>query len=90
MAEQIKTNRPYPIQVKLRDGRSAVIRVMEPGDLDKIVSAIGSRKVSKKLATTDFDFHASALLSALGAKGTLQLAGILLSAEARQVLSSLA
>ena len=30
MAEQIKTNRPYPIQLKLRDGRSAVIRVMEP------------------------------------------------------------
>ncbi|MGA2200147.1 MAG: dehydrogenase, partial [Nitrososphaerales archaeon] len=60
------------------------------GDLDKIVSAVGSRRVSEKLATTDFDFHASALLSALGAKGTLQLAGILLSAEARQVLSSLA
>ena len=37
MAEQIKTNRPYPIQLKLRDGRSAVIRVMEPRDLDKIV-----------------------------------------------------
>ena len=37
MAEQIKTNRPYPIQVKLRDGRSAVIRVMGPSDLDKIV-----------------------------------------------------
>jgi RimJ/RimL family protein N-acetyltransferase len=37
MAEQIKTNRPYPNQLKLRDGRSAVIRVMEPSDLDKIV-----------------------------------------------------
>ena len=37
MAEQIKTNRPYPIQLKLRDGRSATIRVMEPADLDKIV-----------------------------------------------------
>jgi RimJ/RimL family protein N-acetyltransferase len=37
MAEQIKTNRPYPIQLKLRDGRSAVIRVMEPRDLEKIV-----------------------------------------------------
>jgi RimJ/RimL family protein N-acetyltransferase len=37
MAEQIKTNRPYPIQLKLRDGRSAVIRVMEPGDLDRII-----------------------------------------------------
>ena len=37
MAEQIKTNRPYPIQLKLRDGRSAAIRVMEPGDLDRII-----------------------------------------------------
>ncbi len=37
MAEQIKTNRPYPIQLRLRDGRSATIRVMEPDDLDKIV-----------------------------------------------------
>jgi RimJ/RimL family protein N-acetyltransferase len=37
MAEQIKTNRPYPIQLKLRDGHSAVIRVMEPDDLDKII-----------------------------------------------------
>lgn len=37
MAEQIKTNRPYPIQVKLRDGRSATIRLMEPGDLDAII-----------------------------------------------------
>ena len=35
MAEQIKTNRPYPIQLKLRDGHSAAIRVMEPDDLDK-------------------------------------------------------
>src|SRR5512135_174210 len=37
MAEQIKTNRPYPIQLKLRDGRSATIRLMGPDDLDKIV-----------------------------------------------------
>jgi L-amino acid N-acyltransferase YncA len=37
MTEQIKTNRPYPIQLKLRDGRSATIRLMEPGDLDSIV-----------------------------------------------------
>jgi len=37
MAEQIKTNRPYPIQIKLRDGRSATLRLMQPDDLDKIV-----------------------------------------------------
>jgi L-amino acid N-acyltransferase YncA len=37
MAERIKTNRPYPMQLKLRDGRSATIRIMGPADLDKIV-----------------------------------------------------
>ena len=37
MSEQIKTNRPYPMQLKLRDGHNAVIRVMEPDDLDKII-----------------------------------------------------
>ncbi len=37
MAEQIKTNRPYPIQLKLRDGHGASIRVMEPADLDRII-----------------------------------------------------
>ncbi|MGH7923228.1 MAG: GNAT family N-acetyltransferase [Candidatus Binatus sp.] len=36
MTEQIKTNRPYPIQLKLRDGHSATIRVMTPEDGDKI------------------------------------------------------
>jgi RimJ/RimL family protein N-acetyltransferase len=37
MTEQIKTNRPYPMQLKLRDGHSAAIRVMEPSDLDLII-----------------------------------------------------
>ena len=58
------------------------------GDLDKIVRAIGSRRVSQRLSTGDFDFHATALLSALGPKGALRLASVLLSAEARQVLLS--
>jgi L-amino acid N-acyltransferase YncA len=37
MAEQIKPNRPYPIQLKLRDGRSATIRLMESKDVEKII-----------------------------------------------------
>lgn len=37
MAQQIKPNRPYPIQLKLRDGRTASIRLMEPEDLDRII-----------------------------------------------------
>lgn len=59
-------------------------------DLDKIVSAVGSKRVAEKLSSTDFDFHGTALLSALGARQTMRLAGVLLSAEARQALSSLA
>ena len=59
-------------------------------DFEQIVSVLSSKKVSGRLASTDFDFHASAMLSALGVKGTLQLAGLLFSAEARQTLSSLA
>ena len=58
------------------------------GDVDKIVRTIGSKKVSERLSASDFDFHASAFLSALGARGAIQLAGILLSAEAKQVLLS--
>src|SRR6266478_2408779 len=37
MSEQIKPNRPYPIQIKLRDARTASIRLMEPKDVDKII-----------------------------------------------------
>ncbi len=37
MSEQIKPNRPYPIQIKLRDGKSATIRLMEPKDVDAII-----------------------------------------------------
>jgi len=55
-------------------------------DLDKIVRTLGSKRVSERLSASDFDFHATAFLSALGARGAIQLAGILLSAEARQVL----
>jgi len=58
-------------------------------DVDKIVTALGSKKVAEKLSSSDFDFHGTALLSALGPRGTLKLAKVLLSSEARQALSSL-
>jgi flavin-dependent dehydrogenase len=58
-------------------------------DLERIVSLLSSKRVSERLASADFDFHATALLSAVGVKGTLQLAGVLISAEARQALASL-
>jgi flavin-dependent dehydrogenase len=59
-------------------------------DIEKMVSVLSSERVTSYLSSKDFDFHASALVSALGVKGALQLAGVLLSVEARQVLSALA
>ena len=65
-------------------------RHLSNDDLEKIVAALSSPSVSAKLSSAEFDFHASALMSALGAKLTLQLAGMLVSAEAKQALASLA
>jgi digeranylgeranylglycerophospholipid reductase len=58
-------------------------------DLDKLVATLERPKVAAKLASGSFDFHASAALSALGVKGLLQLAGVLVSSEAKQAVSSL-
>jgi RimJ/RimL family protein N-acetyltransferase len=38
MAQPMKTNRPYPIQINVRDGKQATIRLMEASDIDKILS----------------------------------------------------
>ena len=59
-------------------------------DLDRIVSALSSPSVVARLSSSDFDFHGSALLAALGPRRTLQLSGVLLSAQAKQALASLA
>ena len=41
MAQPFKTNRPYPIQITLRDGKQATIRLMEPSDTEKILKFAG-------------------------------------------------
>jgi RimJ/RimL family protein N-acetyltransferase len=50
MAPKLKTNRPYPIQVKLPDGKQATIRLMEPSDKDAIL------KFAAKLPADDLLF----------------------------------
>ena len=103
MAESISTGDPSVIGNYKRDwderfGREfrlmkrlrGLYRHLTNDDLDKIVKALSSQGVSKRLSTADFDFHASALISALGAKLTLQLAGVMVSAQAKQALTSLA
>lgn len=55
-----------------------------------MVAQLGSDRVRKKLASSDFDYHASSLLSALGVAGVLRMARVLVSAEARELIASLA
>lgn len=59
-------------------------------ELDSMVAQLGSDRVRKKLASSDFDYHASSLLSALGVAGILKLARVIVSAEARELIASLA
>lgn len=75
----------YRLMTRLRN----IYENLSNSDLDKLVATLERPKVAAKLASGSFDFHASAALSALGVKGLLQLAGVLVSSEAKQALSSL-
>ncbi len=56
-------------------------------DLDALVAALATPKLVLKLSQTDFDFHASALLGALGLSGLLRIAKVVASAEVRSILT---
>jgi flavin-dependent dehydrogenase len=75
----------YRLMTRLRN----IYQNLSNKDLDKLVATLERPKVASKLAAGSFDFHASAALSALGVKGLLQLAGVLVSSEAKQAVSSL-
>jgi len=55
-------------------------------DLDAMVTIFSSPKLLTKLSHSDFDFHATGLLGALGVRGVLGLARIVASTEARSLL----
>ncbi|MDG6985871.1 MAG: NAD(P)/FAD-dependent oxidoreductase [Nitrososphaerota archaeon] len=59
---------------------------MSNSDLDSVFSAVATPKLVMKLSQTDFDFHASALLGALGVTGLLRVAKVVASAELRSLL----
>jgi digeranylgeranylglycerophospholipid reductase len=75
----------YRLMTRLRH----IYENLSNNDLDKLVATLQRPKVAAKLASGSFDFHASSALSALGVKGLLQLAGVLVSSEAKSALSSL-
>lgn len=55
-------------------------------DLDALVAIFSSPKLLSKLSHSDFDFHGTALLGALGVRGVLGLARIVASTEAKSLL----
>ena len=64
-----------------------VFEKLSNGDLDGIVAALAAPKLTQKLSGSDFDFHASAILGALGVPGLLRVARVVASAEVRSLLS---
>ncbi|HXW37738.1 MAG TPA: NAD(P)/FAD-dependent oxidoreductase [Nitrososphaerales archaeon] len=58
-------------------------------ELDSVVSVLSSPSVTAKLAESDFDLHAAALVSAVGVGGLLKLSRVIASVEARSLLSGL-
>lgn len=63
-----------------------VLEKLSNADLDALVSSVATPKLAKKLSRSDFDFHATALLGALGVPGLLRVARVVASAEVRSLL----
>ena len=56
-------------------------------DIDSLVSAVSTPRHLAKLSRSDFDFHASGLLGALGVSGLLRVAKVVASAEVKSLLT---
>ncbi|MDE1853095.1 MAG: NAD(P)/FAD-dependent oxidoreductase [Thaumarchaeota archaeon] len=63
-----------------------VLEKLSNPDLEAVFSALATPKFVMKLSQTDFDFHATALLGALGVSGLLRVARVVASAEVRSLL----
>jgi hypothetical protein len=66
-----------------------VFEKLSNADLDAIVSTASSPRLLSKLSKSDFDFHATALLGALGVPGLLKIARVVASAEVRSLLADI-
>jgi len=63
-----------------------VLEKLSNADLEAVIAALATPKLVMKLSQTDFDFHATALLGALGVSGLLRVARVVASAEVRSLL----
>ena len=63
-----------------------VLAKLSNADLEAMLGTLASPKLLQKLSSTDFDFHGSAILGALGVPGVLRIARVVASAEVRSLL----
>ncbi len=63
-----------------------VLEKLSNEDLDAIIATLSTPKLARKLSKSDFDFHATAILGALGIQGLLRVAKVVASAEVRSLL----
>lgn len=63
-----------------------VLEKLSNADLEALVTALATPRLILKLSQSDFDFHATALLGALGLPGLLRVARVVASAEVRSLL----
>jgi digeranylgeranylglycerophospholipid reductase len=63
-----------------------VLEKLSNDDLDAVISTFATPRLILKLSGSDFDFHATALLGALGVSGVLKVAKVVASAEVRSLL----
>jgi geranylgeranyl reductase family protein len=65
----------------------SVFEKLSNADIESVVSVLSSPRLLSKLSRSDFDFHASAFLGALGVPGLLRVARVVASAEAKSLLT---
>jgi len=63
-----------------------VLEKLSNADLEAMLHTLATPKLMKKLSSTDFDFHGTAILGALGVPGVLRIAKVVASAEVRSLL----
>jgi len=63
-----------------------VLEKLSNADLEAMLATLATPKLMQKLSSTDFDFHGTAILGALGVPGVLRIARVVASAEVRSLL----
>ena len=63
-----------------------VLEKLSNADLDAVIATLASPRLLQKLSSTDFDFHGTAILGALGMPGLFRIARVVASAEVRSLL----